>query len=370
MEEKRILSVIRLVYQSQHFNESLNILDIQKEDSINNDLVIMVHHNSIFQEKSVAIFQVHFIFILFCTLSAQQIQAFSRISLQPFLPIFASSALFLKTRTATSLSILTMTSTTSSPPSSLKPLLGKIAVVTGASSGIGAAIAEGLSLAGAKVGVGGRRLDRLQELAQKMNTVEGIDKVHPSQVDVTDRKQMEAFVKDCEANLGGPIDIFVNNAGVMFYGRIEAMREEQWHMEVDVNCKGLLHATACVLPGMLARGSGHIVVTSSDAGRKVFPGLSCYSASKFFVEAFCQGMRLENADKGLKVTTIQPGDCRTELSKLTTDEDARKEFAQPSQDREFWLDPQDVAGAVLYAVSAPAHVGINEVLIEPRGAPA
>lgn len=258
----------------------------------------------------------------------------------------------------------------SSSPSSLKPLLGKIAVVTGASSGIGAAIAEGLSLAGAKVGVGGRRLDRLQELAQKMNAVDGIEKVHPCQVDVTDRKQMETFVKDCESNLGGPIDIFVNNAGVMFYGRIEAMREEQWHMEVDVNCKGLLHATACVLPGMLARGSGHIVVTSSDAGRKVFPGLASYSASKFFVEAFCQGMRLENADKGLKVTTIQPGDCKTELSKLTTDEDARKEFAQPSQDREFWLDPEDVAGAVLYAVSAPSHVGINEVLIEPRGAPA
>ena len=251
-----------------------------------------------------------------------------------------------------------------------KPLAGKIALVTGASSGIGAAIAQGLSLAGAKVGIGGRRLDRLKDLAEQLSSVKGGEQVHPCKVDVTDRQQMETFVTECEAALGGPVDIFVNNAGVMFYGRIEAMREEQWHKEVDVNCKGLLHATACVLPGMLARGSGHIVVTSSDAGRKVFPGLASYSASKFFVEAFCQGMRLENADRGLKVTTIQPGDCKTELSQLTTDEDARKEFAQPSQDREFWLDPQDVAGAVLYAVSAPAHVGVNEVLIEPRGAPA
>lgn len=251
-----------------------------------------------------------------------------------------------------------------------KPLAGKVALVTGASSGIGAAVAQALSLAGAKVGVGGRRLDRLKELAEDIMSTEGAGKVHPCKVDVTSRADMETFCKECEAALGGPVDIFVNNAGVMFYGRVEAMREDQWHMELDVNCKGLLHATACVLPGMLARGSGHIVVTSSDAGRKVFPGLTNYSATKFFVEAFCQGMRLENADKGLKVTTIQPGDCRTELSKLTTDEEARSEFAQSSQERQFWLDPEDVAGAVLYAVTAPAHVGINEVLIEPRGSPA
>jgi len=250
-----------------------------------------------------------------------------------------------------------------------KPLAGKVVVITGASSGIGAAIANAMSLAGAKVGIGGRRLDRLKELAAQLSEVEGVDKVHPCKVDVTNREEMEVFCKECEATLG-PIDIFVNNAGVMFYGRLAAMNEKQWHMELDVNCKGLLHATACVLPGMLARGSGHIVVTSSDAGRKVFQGLANYSATKFFVEAFCQGMRLENADKGLKVTTIQPGDCKTELSQLTTDEEARKEFAQPSQSRELWLDPQDVAGAVLYAVSAPNHVGINEVLIEPRGAPA
>lgn len=251
-----------------------------------------------------------------------------------------------------------------------KPLAGKIAFVTGASSGIGAAIAQQLSLAGAKVGIGGRRLDRLKELAEQLNSVEGSETVHPCRVDVTDRQSMEEFCQECAASLGGPVDIFVNNAGVMFYGRLEAMNEKQWHMELDVNCKGLLHATACVLPGMLARGSGHIVVTSSDAGRKVFPGLTNYSASKFFVEAFCQGMRLENADKGLKVTTIQPGDCRTELAQLTTDEQARSEFAQSSNARELWLDPQDVAGAVLYAVSAPDHVGINEVLIEPKGAPA
>ena len=251
-----------------------------------------------------------------------------------------------------------------------QPLAGKVAVITGASSGIGAAIAQALSSAGARVGIGGRRLDRLKALASQLNAVHGTDTVYASQVDVTNRSDMESFVKDCESSLGGPIDIFVNNAGVMFYGRLEALQEHQWHKEVDVNIKGLLHATACVLPKMLARGSGHIVVTSSDAGRKVFAGLANYSATKFFVEAFCQGMRLENADKGLRVTTIQPGDCKTELSQLTTDQAAREEFAQQSSDREFWLDPEDVAQAVLYAVAAPNHVGVNEILIEPRGAPA
>jgi len=213
-----------------------------------------------------------------------------------------------------------------------QPLAGKIAVITGASSGIGAAIAQALSSAGARVGIGGRRLDRLRTLASEMSSVPGAAKVHACQVDVTDRASMEFFCKDCESFLGGSIDIFISNAGVMFYGRLEAMKEDEWHKEVDVNIKGLLHATACILPGMLARKSGHIVVTSSDAGRKVFPGLANYSATKFFVEAFCQGMRLENADRGLRVTTIQPGDCKTELSQLTTDESARSEFAQQSND--------------------------------------
>ncbi|GBG30972.1 L-2-aminoadipate reductase [Hondaea fermentalgiana] len=249
-----------------------------------------------------------------------------------------------------------------------RPLTGKVAVVTGASSGIGAAIARALSKAGAKVGIGGRRLERLQALADEMKSSSG-GQVFPFQVDVTNREQVGSFFKACEAELG-PADIFVNNAGVMHYTRIEHLKEDQWHKEVDVNCKGLLNCTAAALPSMLARGKGHIVATSSDAGRKVFPGLGVYSASKMFVEGFCQALRLENCDKGIKVTTIQPGDCRTELPALTTDETARSEFAQSSQDRDVWLDPEDVARAVVFAVSSPAHVGINEVLIEPRGAPA
>jgi len=229
-----------------------------------------------------------------------------------------------------------------------------------------------LSEAGAHVGVGGRRLENLKSICQDMDARGGGRTInHACEVDVTNRQQVENFVKSCEVALG-PIDIFVNNAGVMHYTRLEHLQEEQWHKEVDVNIKGLLHSTAAVLPRMLARGSGHIVVTSSDAGRKAFPGLSVYCGTKFFAEAFCQGLRQENSDRGLRVTTIQPGDCRSELSDLTkyTNEAARAEFAQPSQERQYWLDPENVADAVVYAVSAPPHVGINEILIEPRGAPA
>lgn len=251
-----------------------------------------------------------------------------------------------------------------------RALLGKVALVTGASSGIGAAIARALSAAGAHVGVGARRIDGLKKLVAEMDHHGGgRTQNHACEVDVTNREQVENFVAQCEQFLG-PIDIFVSNAGVMHYTRLEHLQEEQWHKEVDVNIKGLLHCTAAMLPRMLSRNSGHIVVTTSDAGRHAFPGLSVYSGTKFFQEAFCQGLRKENADRGLRVTTIQPGDCKTELSALTTNASARSEFSQSSQERQFWLDPEDVASAVVYAVSAPAHVAVNEILIEPRGAPA
>ena len=193
-----------------------------------------------------------------------------------------------------------------------RALRGKVVLITGASSGIGAAIAKALASAGASVAIGGRRLDRLKDLADKLSTETG-SRVFPYQVDVTVRVQVKEFVVESERALGS-CDIFCNNAGVMNYTRLEHGHEDLWEREVDVNCKGLLHGIGAVLPGMITRGRGHILATSSDAGRKVFPGLSVYSASKFFVEATCQGLRLETADKGIKVTTIQPGDCKTELS--------------------------------------------------------
>jgi NADP-dependent 3-hydroxy acid dehydrogenase YdfG len=145
------------------------------------------------------------------------------------------------------------------------------------------------------------------------------------------------------------------------------VREDEWERTVEVNCKGALNCVGAVLPGMLERGRGHIITISSDAGRKVFPGLAVYSASKFFVEALSQGLRLETAGTGIKVTTVQPGNVATDLLAMSEDSDALGLYGQPSGARV--LDPEDVAASVVYALTQPDHVAVNEILVEPRDEP-
>jgi NADP-dependent 3-hydroxy acid dehydrogenase YdfG len=161
--------------------------------------------------------------------------------------------------------------------------------------------------------------------------------------------------------------MLVNCAGVMYYTLMKNVREEEWERTVEVNCKGALNCVGAVLPGMLERGNGHIVTISSDAGRKVFPGLSVYSASKFFVEALSQGLRLETAGTGLRVTTVQPGNVATDLLSMSTDEEALEEYGGTSGARV--LDPEDVAASVVHALVQPEHVAVNEVLVEPSDEP-
>jgi NADP-dependent 3-hydroxy acid dehydrogenase YdfG len=117
----------------------------------------------------------------------------------------------------------------------------------------------------------------------------------------------------------------------------------------------------------LKNGKGHIVAISSDAGRKVFPGLGVYSASKFFVEATLQALRLETAGKGLRVTAVQPGNVSTDLLNMSTDAEALKQYGEPSGAKV--LDAEDVANSIIYALTQPEHVAVNEILIEPRDEP-
>ena len=254
-------------------------------------------------------------------------------------------------------------------PSAPRMLTGECAVVTGASGGIGAAIARALAEAGASVCLAARRSERISALADELGRRHA---VHTCAVvtDVTKRDSVKACVAAAEKQLGSPVSILVNNAGVMHYTYMRNLHEDEWEQAVDVNCKGVLHGVGAVLPGMLSRGKGHIINMSSDAGRKGFPGLAVYSGTKFFVEGMAQALRAEVAGTGVKVTNIQPGDCKTELPACTTDEEARTAFAQPSADRNVWLDPADVARAVVFAASQPEHVAINELLVEPRDAPA
>ena len=243
-------------------------------------------------------------------------------------------------------------------------LAGKVAVVTGASSGIGAAVAAGLAKEGCHIALGACRTDALELVKKKISGFGGKVLVHKT--DVTKKADVEGLMEETAEKLG-PVDILVSCAGVMYFTMMANNQTDEWERTVDVNCKGLLHCLSSTVPGMLSRGAGHIVAISSDAGRKVFPGLGVYSASKFFVEATLQSLRLETAGTGLRVTGIQPGNTETELLGMSTDQEALKKYGEPTGAKV--LDPEDVAGAIVYAVCQPAHVAVNEILIEPRDEP-
>ncbi|ETL30563.1 hypothetical protein L914_16418 [Phytophthora nicotianae] len=264
----------------------------------------------------------------------------------------------------TEIIILTMSSNTQ--------LSGKVAVITGASGGIGAAIALELATAGAKIALGARRLEALEtvktDIEQKIGAIGSVLIV---QTDVTKRQEVQNLVTKAEETFGA-VDILVNNAGVMPFELMKNINQDSWERTIDINCKGTLNGVAAVLPKMLARKSGHIVNISSDAGRKVFPGLGVYSASKMFVEGISQALRLENVGSGLRVTSIQPGNVATDLVKHANaasgvDEEAMKLYGGPSECEV--LKPEDIGRAVLYAVTQPPYVAVNEILVEPRDEP-
>ncbi|KAI6358700.1 hypothetical protein MCOR25_007269 [Pyricularia grisea] len=244
------------------------------------------------------------------------------------------------------------------------PLSGQVAVITGASSGIGAAVATALSKEGVHVALAARRTEALDALKAKI-AMNGT-KVMVHKTDVTDKAQVESLIKAASEELG-PVDILVSCAGVMYFTMMVNVQTDEWERTVDVNCKGLLHCLSSTVPSMLSRGKGHIVAISSDAGRKVFPGLGVYSASKFFVEATLQSLRVETAGTGLRVTSVQPGNTATELLGMSTDKEAIKKYGEPTGAKV--LDAEDVANSIVYALRQPEHVAVNEVLIEPRDEP-
>ncbi|KAK3710096.1 hypothetical protein LTR37_010527 [Vermiconidia calcicola] len=253
----------------------------------------------------------------------------------------------------------------SAQPARKSILTGKVAVVTGASSGIGAAVAVALAREGCHIALAARRTEALESVKRRLVVREG--KVITKQTDVTSADQVNSLLRTAENELG-PVDILVSCAGVMYFTMMSnAENLGQWEQTVDVNCKGLLHCLTSTVPAMLERGTGHIVAISSDAGRKVFPGLGVYSASKMFVEGTLQALRLETAGKGLRITSVQPGNTATDLLNMSTDAEAVKQFGEPSG--AAILDPDDVAGAIVYALKQPDHVAVNEVLIEPRDEP-
>ncbi len=244
-------------------------------------------------------------------------------------------------------------------------LTNRVAIITGASSGIGEAAALALAHHGAKVVLAARRADRLEALKKQIEQNGG--QAIAVQTDITQRNQVETMAEKA-VRAFGRIDILVNNAGIMPLTFMKNLHVEEWERTIDVNIKGVLYGIAAVLPVMLEQGSGHIVNISSVAGRKVLPGGAVYSASKFAVGALSEGLRQElSPSTGIRVTIIEPGAVATELTQHITDEEVKESFSNYlTFDR---LTADDIAAAIVYAVTQPPNVSVNEVLIRPTGQP-
>ena len=236
----------------------------------------------------------------------------------------------------------------------------KVAIVTGASSGIGYATAMALAKAGAKVAIGARRTGKLDDLENKINEN---GEAFSQKLDVTKKEECQSFVNNVLERWSS-VDILVNNAGLMPLSFVKNLKIDEWDQMVDVNIKGVLYCTAAVVPHMLERKSGHIVNISSVAGRIVFPAGSVYCATKHAITAFSEGLREElSVRKNIRVTCIEPGVVATELTNTITDESLQG-FVENSKKMES-LQADDIANAIVYAVDSPAHVNVNEVLIRP-----
>lgn len=234
----------------------------------------------------------------------------------------------------------------------------KVAMITGASSGIGYATAVALSRAGAHVAVGARRIERLKELETEMGK-----QLLIHELNVTDRSSCNSFV-EATVKKWGTVDILVNNAGLMPLSFFKNNKVDEWEQMIDVNLKGVIYCTAAVIPHMLQKGSGHIVNVSSVAGRLVFAGGTVYCATKHAVTAFSEGLRIEFSSRSkIRVTCIEPGVVATELLDTITDESMSR-FIETTKKMEA-LQAQDIASAILYALEAPPHVNVNEIMMRP-----
>ena len=242
-----------------------------------------------------------------------------------------------------------------------QPLAGKVAFVTGASSGIGEATAIALAGAGAAVAIGARRRDRLDALAGKLR--DGDARVLQLDLDVTDEQACTAAVARTREEFDG-LDVLVNNAGVMLLGTIVGADTEDWRRMIQTNVMGLMYMTHAAIEGMVEQGSGDIVNVSSVAGRQARKGAGVYNASKWAVNAFSESLRQEVTGRGVRIGLVEPGAVATELTDHITQPDAKAASVQMYTSMRA-LQPEDIARAVLYLVTQPPHVAVNEVLIRP-----
>lgn len=227
-------------------------------------------------------------------------------------------------------------------------------VITGASSGIGAACARAFDALGDRLSLGARRAAKLTAVVENAFC-------HP--LDVTDRASVETFLAAATA-AHGPIDVLVNNAGLA--RGVEKIAEgtgEAWREMIETNVLGLLEVTRRVLPAMIARRQGHVVVIGSIAGHKAYPGGGVYCGSKRALQPICEAMRMETLGSGVRITSVDPGMVDTEFSvvRFRGDEDQAQSVYQGTRP----LVADDVAECVVFAAGRPAHVNLDTILVMP-----
>lgn len=246
-----------------------------------------------------------------------------------------------------------------------KRLDGAVALVTGASSGIGEATARLLAREGAAVALAARRSERLQALGGEIADAGGT--AVPIEADVSEREEAEAAVAHTVAELGR-LDVLVNNAGVMLLGPMLEAPVEEWERMVDVNLLGLMYTAKAAIPHLLEaaegeRGVADMINISSVAGRVARRGSGVYNATKFGVGAFSESLRQEVTRRHVRVSLVEPGAVATELQSHNRP-GVKEEIEKRFEDMAI-LQAEDIAGAIGYVVTRPRHVAVNELLVRP-----
>ncbi|MBI5510315.1 MAG: SDR family oxidoreductase [Deltaproteobacteria bacterium] len=234
--------------------------------------------------------------------------------------------------------------------------------ITGASSGIGAACARAFANIGAKLVVVARRRERLDAIAKELATAHRT-KTHVATLDVRDRKSVERVVDSLPEPFAA-VDVLINNAGLgIGLDKLHEGNVDEWDLMIDTNIKGLLYVSRALIPGMVARGKGHVINLGSLAGREVYPGGAVYAATKYAVRALTKALRLDLLGTGLRVTTIDPGMVDTEFStvRFRGDKARADKVYQGLQP----LTGDDIADAVLFCATRPPHVDISELVLMP-----
>ena len=240
----------------------------------------------------------------------------------------------------------------------MSEVAGKVVVITGASSGLGEATAKMLTEKGAKLVLGARREERLQQLVDDI-TSDGGEAIYKA-VDVTKRDEVEDLANAALEKFGR-IDVLVNNAGLMPLAPLDELKVDEWDQMIDVNIKGVMYGVGAVLPTMRKQESGHIINLSSVAGHVVFPGATVYCATKFAVKAISEGIRQESNGQ-IRSTNISPGAVATELTEHISHKDSKEMADDLYNDA---IDSGSIARAITFAIEQPGEVDVNEMIIRP-----